>query len=96
LRLGAKTAVGVTLALSLAGCSQLPLLSAKVPDVTGFETQAATEILEGEGFEVRRTVTNGSLICQVIKQVPDGGERAEKGSAVQLAEDCQSPLAPAQ
>lgn len=84
--LRALTATLVTLTLMVAGCSELPFLSAKVPDVTDFSAVEARQILEGEGFEVSADTCGGQSV--VRNQVPAPGERAEKGGTVSLAVEC--------
>ncbi|MGB0098685.1 MAG: Stk1 family PASTA domain-containing Ser/Thr kinase [Nocardioides sp.] len=57
----------------------------KVPSVRGQGVQAATETLEGLGFEVRTRESSGSLgLGFVWSQDPGGGESIPKGSTITL------------
>jgi eukaryotic-like serine/threonine-protein kinase len=61
--------------------------SAKVPDVLGFEENAAVSALEGEGFEVRierLEVVTREEADVVIDQFPPPGETADAGSLVAI------------
>jgi eukaryotic-like serine/threonine-protein kinase len=61
--------------------------TAKVPDVLGFEENAAVSTLEGEGFQVRierLEVVTRKEADVVIDQFPPAGETADAGSLVAI------------
>jgi beta-lactam-binding protein with PASTA domain/predicted Ser/Thr protein kinase len=59
----------------------------QVPDVLGFEEDAARSTLEGEGFRVRirrRAVSTPEEADTVLDQFPSAGESAKAGSVVSI------------
>jgi eukaryotic-like serine/threonine-protein kinase len=59
----------------------------QVPDVLGFEEDAARSTLEGEGFQVRvrrRQVSTPEEADVVLDQFPAAGEAAKAGSVVSI------------
>ncbi|SNX66317.1 serine/threonine-protein kinase [Streptomyces sp. TLI_55] len=57
----------------------------EVPDVTDKDEDDASRILRDKGFKVKlRHVESGDDAGTVLKQDPDGGEKAEKGTEVTL------------
>lgn len=82
------TTILISASLVLAGCSELPFLSAKVPDVVGFNRLEAARVIEEAGFAVEEGILRSCSITRVINQVPQGGERLEKGGTVSLAVEC--------
>ncbi|MFE2422348.1 PASTA domain-containing protein [Streptomyces hokutonensis] len=70
----------------------------EVPDVTDKDEDDASRILEGKGFKVKlRHVTSGSEDPgTVLKQDPEGGEKAEKGTEITLtaAKEVQKATVP--
>ncbi|MFE9388153.1 Stk1 family PASTA domain-containing Ser/Thr kinase [Streptomyces sp. NPDC006784] len=75
---GARAAEGDTVTLTVSKGPDL----IEVPDVEGSSEDAATEKLEGAGFEV--TVRRIFFGDTVFNQSPDGGEQAPRGSSITI------------
>ncbi|MDF4250145.1 Stk1 family PASTA domain-containing Ser/Thr kinase [Streptomyces sp. WMMB303] len=75
---GARAAEGDTVTLTVSKGPDM----IEVPDVEGSSEDAATEKLEGAGFEV--TVRRIFFGDTVFNQSPDGGEKAPRGSSITI------------